>query len=205
MLDRAFAAVYDRVLAGVERAGLAERRAALLAEASGRVLEIGAGTGANLVHLPADAGPVTLTEPSPGMRRRAERRIELLGRDGVTLVGAGAESLPFPDAAFDTVVSTLTLCTVEDPERAAGELRRVLVPAGRLLVLEHVGGTDATARWQRRIEPVWRHVARGCRLTRDTRTTLERAGFDVSGVRDWSMPGGGVTGPAIIGVARAPA
>jgi SAM-dependent methyltransferase len=120
-------------------------------------------------------------------------------------VGAGAEALPFADATFDTAVSTLTLCTVDDPERAARELRRVLVPGGRLLVIEHVAGSGPTARWQRRIEPVWRHVARGCRLTRDTRATLAGAGFEVSGLADWTMPGGGVTGPAIIGVARAPA
>ena len=205
MLDRAFAAVYDRVLAGVERAGLAARRRALVGTASGRVLEIGAGTGANLEHLPNGLASVTLAEPSPGMRRRLARRVVGSGRTDVTVVGAGAETLPFPDAAFDTVVSTLTLCTVDDPERVARELRRVLAPQGRLLLIEHVTGTGATARWQRRIEPVWRHVARGCRLTRDTRATLSDAGFDVSGLSDWSMPGGGVTGPAIIGVARAPA
>lgn len=205
MLDRAFAAVYDRVLAGVERAGLAGRRSALVATASGRVLEIGAGTGANLAHLPDGLTGVTLSEPSAGMRRRLARRVAASGRTDVTVIGAGAEALPFPDGAFDTAISTLTLCTVDDPERVARELRRVLAPRGRLLLIEHVTGTGATARWQRRIEPVWRRLARGCRLTRDTRATLAAAGFDVSGLSDWSMPGGGVTGPAIIGVARAPA
>lgn len=202
MLDRAFAAVYDRALAGVERTGLAAERGRLLASARGRVLEVGAGTGVNLLHLPTELDAVTLVEPSPAMRRRAAERARLLGRSDVTVVDAPAEALPLADGSVDTAIVTLALCTVDDASRAAAELRRVLAPGGRLLVLEHVRGQGRTLRWQRAIAPAWRRVARGCHLTRDTAATLADAGFDVSDLSPWQLPGGGITGPAIVGVAR---
>lgn len=204
--DRLFARVYDPVLAGPERAGLGRARAALLAGASGHVLEIGAGTGANLAHLPhTDIASLTLVEPAAPMRVRLARRVAAL-RDRLPedtrVVDGSAAALPVQDGTVDTLVSTLVLCSVPDVDAAVHELRRVLAPGGRLLLLEHVAGTGRTRRLQGLIDPGWRVVARGCRLARDTRAALERGGFDVSEVADWRMPGGGVTGPALLGTAR---
>ena len=189
--DRLFARAYDPVLAGPERAGLGRARDGLLADATGGVLEIGAGTGANLAHLPSSGmTSLLLVEPSGPMRDRLEQRVRSERRhlpEDTRIVEGSAAALSVADASIDTVVSTLVLCSVPDLDAAVRELRRVLAPGGRL---------------QGVIDPGWRVVARGCRLVRDTRTALERGGFDTSDVADWRMPGGGVTGPALLGVAR---
>src|SRR5690349_10408659 len=138
--SRIFALTYDRFIAKTEAAGLAAHRAGLLAGATGRVLEIGAGTGANLTHYGVAIESLTLTEPEPAMLKRLRRRAQQAG--SVTVLRAPAEALPFDDAAFDTVVSTLTLCAVDDQRRAVGELRRVLRPGGRLLFVEHLRAED---------------------------------------------------------------
>ena len=204
--DRLFARVYDPVLAGPERAGLGRARDGLLADATGRVLEIGAGTGANLAHLPRSGiTSLLLVEPSGPMRDRLERRVRAGSShlpEDTRIVAGSAARLPVADASIDTVVSTLVLCSVPDLDAAVRELRRVLTPGGRLLLLEHVAGHGRTRRLQGVIDPGWRVVARGCRLVRDTRTALERGGFDTSDVADWRLPGGGVTGPALLGVSR---
>ena len=204
--DRGFAALYDRVLAGPERAGLAEARAGLLADATGTVLEIGAGTGANLMHLPhAAVGSLVLVEPSAPMRARLLRRVgelrDRLPADTRVLDGS-AGALPVEDGTVDTLVSTLVLCSVPDVDAAVAELRRVIAPGGRLLLLEHVAGHGRTRRIQGLIDPAWRVVARGCRLVRHTRDALERGGFDTADVAEWRLPGGGVSGPALRGTAR---
>jgi SAM-dependent methyltransferase len=160
------ARLYDPFLALGERRGMAARRRALLAGARGRVLEIGAGTGHNLAAYPAGLEALVLTEPDPAMRTRLRRRAE---HGGVTVVEAGAEALPFADGAFDTVVSTLVLCTVPDADAAVREVRRVLRPGGRLLFLEHVRADDRRhARRQDRLARPWRAFAAGCHCNRPT-------------------------------------
>ena len=146
---RIFAALYDRLLSGTERAGLQDMRAELLAGARGRTLELGAGTGLNLAHYTDAVTELVLTEPDPHMARRLRSRLEderpAPGR--VEVIEAPAERLPFEDQSFDTVVSTLVLCSVESPGGAAAEITRVLKPEGRLLYLEHVrSGDPALAR-----------------------------------------------------------
>lgn len=168
MYKHFFAAVYDSALRRGERAGMADHRRSLLAAASGRVLEIGAGTGLNLPHYP-DGIDLVLTEPEAPMARRV----------GQPVVPATAEALPFEDASFDTAVSTLVLCTVTDPARAVSELARVLRPGGRLLFIEHVRGEGRLARWQDRLNRPWRHVGNGCNANRDTLATLREGGFAV--------------------------
>ena len=146
-----FAAVYDRLTAAAEAAGLSKRREALLAAANGRVLEIGAGTGANVAFYPDAVQTLTLAEPEAPMARRLARRVASQTRI-VNIVEAPAEHLPFPDGSFDTIVVTLVLCTVSNPARALAEIRRVLAPGGRLLFLEHVRSDDSRiARWQDRL------------------------------------------------------
>jgi ubiquinone/menaquinone biosynthesis C-methylase UbiE len=122
------------------------RRRRLLAGARGAVLEIGGGTGANLAHY-RDVDRVTIAEPNPFMRRRLDQKLTD-ARVPVEVSPAGTEELPFPDGSFDTVVSTLVLCTVPDQESALDEVRRVLRPGGRLLFIEHVraGGPQPAGR-----------------------------------------------------------
>ncbi len=172
-----FAAAYDTVTGPLERLLLGERRARLLAGLEGQVLDVGAGTGANLAHY-RRASQVTAAEPDPAMRRRLTARAAG-ARVPVTITGDAAEELRHPDDSFDAVVFTLVLCSVSDPGRALAEARRVLRPSGRLVVLEHVRGTGSVAWWQDRLTPVWSQLAAGCHLNRDITAAIEDAGFTI--------------------------
>jgi ubiquinone/menaquinone biosynthesis C-methylase UbiE len=185
---RLFATVYDRALRSSEEAGLADRRAALLSQASGRTVEVGAGTGLNLRHYPAAVTELVLTEPDPLMARRLRAR---LGEAAVPaeLVEAPAERLPFADASFDTAVFTLVMCTVPEPDRALAEVARVLRPGGQVLFLEHVRSRDPRlARWQDRLERPWRFVGDGCHCNRDTLAALEASPLAVEEVEHGELP-----------------
>jgi ubiquinone/menaquinone biosynthesis C-methylase UbiE len=201
---RVGATIYDPFLALGERHGMAARRRALLASARGRVLELGAGTGLNLAHYPAEIDELVLTEPEPAMRARLERSVARSGRDA-TVVAAAAEALPFADGAFDTVVSTFVLCTVHDPVAAVQELRRVLAPGGRLLFVEHVrSATPRLARWQHRLAGPWRAFAQGCRCDQATLELLERTQLRIDRIETgrWSgMPP--LVHPLVVGHASA--
>lgn len=165
--------LYDRIMAPTEAACLRSWRASLLADLRGEVLEIGAGTGANLGLYPRGLTGLTLVEPDQNMRRILETRAA-----GAQVSGASAEDLGLPDGSLDAVVSTLVLCSVPDLDRALAEIRRVLKPGGRLLFIEHIAHADPQVRrWQARIEPVWRHLADGCCLTRETDRHILQAGF----------------------------
>jgi len=144
-------------------------------EATGRVLEIGAGTGLNFAFYPEHA-EVVATEPDPHMLRRAEPRA---AEHGVDLRAAPAEHLPFPDGAFDTVVSTGVFCSVDDPGGALAEVRRVLRPGGQLRFSEHVRAERPLRRFmQRTLDPIHRLVFR-CHIGRDTLKTMREAGFEI--------------------------
>jgi ubiquinone/menaquinone biosynthesis C-methylase UbiE len=187
--SRFFAAMYDRFMAKSEREGLAARRHALLAGASGDVLEIGGGTGANLARYGRGMHTLTITEPEEPMLRRLQRRIEEQRPDARAL-GAPAEDLPFEDDSFDTAVSTLVLCTVDDQARALRELRRVLRPGGRLLFMEHVRSDDErVARWQDRLMPINARMFCGCRCNRRTLESIRAAGFEVKHLQNDEIPG----------------
>ena len=178
---RFFALTYDRQVAKVERAGLGELRQKLLADASGRVLEVGSGTGANLPYYGPGVESLTVTEPEPAMLRRLEQRVrEQAPRAKV--VRAPAEQLPFEDDAFDVAVSTLVLCGVDDQARALGELRRVLRPGGRLIFIEHVRSDEpGLARWQDRLNGLNKFVA-CCDCNRRTLDSIKAEGFEVTKV-----------------------
>jgi ubiquinone/menaquinone biosynthesis C-methylase UbiE len=174
-----FAAMYDRMLAGVEKAGLRERRVRLLEAAHGRVLEIGAGTGANLPLYGPNVAALTLTEPEAPMARRLAKHLRERS-SSAELVQAGAEELPLLDGQFDTVVSTLVLCTVAEPLRALREVWRVLKPGGQLLFIEHVRSEEPRlAKWQDRLNGLNRIVAHGCNCNRSTLDAIEQAGFTI--------------------------
>jgi ubiquinone/menaquinone biosynthesis C-methylase UbiE len=175
--DRVFASMYDRVTSGPEKAGLRDHRRKLISQASGRVLEIGGGTGANLPFYGTGVQDVTITEPSEPMAKRLKGRLDG-HRFPVELVLAPAEELPFADHSFDTAVSTLVLCTVIDQARALHELRRVLRPDGRLLFIEHVRAEGhRLAGWQDRLNGLNKIVARGCNCNRRTLDGIRSAGF----------------------------
>jgi SAM-dependent methyltransferase len=201
--DRIFAACYDPLSARWEKRHGADLRRKLLAHARGRVLEIGVGTGLSLPHYPP-VDELVATDPSKPMLRRAKRRAEGAGRD-VTFVEAHAEVLPFEDESFDTVVSMVVLCTVENPERALQEIRRVLRPGGRFLLSEHVRSDDPKqARWQDRLERIWGFVANGCHPNRRTLDAIRAAGFDVSDIEKGELPGvPALVRPRVSGSARA--
>lgn len=206
-MSRALAFIYDRFMQKSERACLAAWRAELLADLDGDVLEVGAGTGANLRHYPPAVARLVLAEPEPHMRARLARRVADAGR-AVEISEARADALPMPDGSFDAVVCTLVLCSVDDPARALAEIRRVLRPGGRLVFLEHVAADDRPRRlaWQRRLEPLWRRVAGNCHLTRRTDALIRAAGFTVADARRQSvrkaLP---IMRPSVRGVATKPA
>jgi SAM-dependent methyltransferase len=185
--NKLFALAYERLMAGGENAGLGEIRSGLLADASGDVLEVGAGTGRNLGHYGADVGTLTLTEPDPSMLRLLERAARAAGRP-TTVLRAPAEDLPFDDATFDTVVSTVVLCGVADQPRAAREIRRVLKPGRRLLIIEHVRSAEEDiARRQDRMNWLSRMVS-GCECNRPTLHTLQRGDFVTDDLVDGELP-----------------
>lgn len=155
-----------------------EERKRWVPRAVGDVLEIGVGSGLNLAFYdPARVHKVTGIDSSAALLARAEPRAAAAPVP-VELVHGRAESLPFADQAFDSVVITYTLCSVDDPARVLAEVRRVLAPDGRLLVVEHgLAPEQSTQRWQRRMTPVWRRVSGNCHLDRDIGAILRDAGF----------------------------
>jgi SAM-dependent methyltransferase len=181
---------------------MAERRRDLLATATGRVLEIGAGTGLNFRHYPPAVDRVDAIEPDPHMLRRA-RAAAAAASVSVEVVRAPAEALRFDDGVFDTAVSTLVLCSVRDPVGALAEIRRVLRPGGGLLFFEHVRSTDPRhARWQDRLERPWGWIAGGCHPNRDTVENMERAGFRMEMLRRFPYGPPSPARPHVSGVAR---
>lgn len=202
---RIFAAGYEHWTRAAERAGLRDERARLLADLHGDVLEIGPGPGLNFPYYPDAVRDLTLAEPEDPMADRLERRLAESGRAG-RAVRAPAEALPLPDDAFDFVVATFVLCTVDDPERALAEVARVLRPGGRFVFMEHVRSPDARlAAWQDRVAPLWLRFGRGCRCNRPTPETIAAFdGLEVEDVRRRSMPRAvPVIRPLAIGTATA--
>ncbi len=185
---RAFTALYDRGLKSTEEAGLREMRRGTLTAASGRTIDLGAGTGANLGLFPDAVTELVLAEPDPHMLRRLRAKVDEAGAKA-EVVAAPAEALPFEDSSFDTAVFTLVLCTVPDPVAALTEATRILRPGGRLLFVEHVRSEEApTARWQDRLERPWRFFADGCRCNRDTVATIEASSLTVEDVERTQLP-----------------
>ena len=198
-----FAATYDRMSRKSEDAGLRDMRHGLLAGAGGSVLEIGGGTGANLAHYNGRIESLVITEPESAMLRRLQSK----ARDQAPLakiLRAPAEDIPFEDDTFDTVVSTLVLCGVDDQARSLREARRVLRPGGQLLFLEHVRSDDpALARLQDRMNWLNQFVV-CCDCNRPTLTSIEAAGFTISSLEQTTLPKAPkFVRPSIVGSASA--
>jgi ubiquinone/menaquinone biosynthesis C-methylase UbiE len=196
---RLFAFGYDAFLSQSEKAGLREMRRELLSEATGRTLEVGAGTGLNHDLYPDAVTELVLTEPDRFMAGK------LRAKTGAEVIEAPAERLPFEDDSFDTVTVTLVLCTVPDPPAGLREIARVLRPGGRLLFLEHVRAEDPKlARWQDRLHGPWYLFGDGCNCNRDTLATLEASPLTVERTERGELPKGvPIVRPLLRGTARA--
>jgi len=193
---RWFAAMFDCIAPCVERR-FRPYRSRVVGAATGRVLEIGAGTGANFPHYGA-AESVVATDPDPFMLRRAQRRASGLALD-IEIRQCPAEDLPFPDESFDTVISTLTLCTVGDQAAALAEIKRVLRPGGTLGFVEHVRANGRLhVCVQDALTPAWRWFGAGCHPNRDTGAGIKAAGLRITELERRAAP----LVPLIAGAAR---
>lgn len=181
--------VFPWVLEAVMNQRMFKRlRRELLAPVSGRVLEIGFGTGINLDFYPAGTARVVGVDSNPGVGSIARRRAANSGIE-VEHHQLSAEQLPFDADSFDTVVSSFTLCSIPDVQQALAEVRRVLQPGGEFVFLEHGLSPDPpVARWQRRINPFWKVVGDGCHLDRDTTDEVRRSGLAIERVRNFYLP-----------------
>jgi ubiquinone/menaquinone biosynthesis C-methylase UbiE len=201
-----FARFFDRLSRLMERE-VAQHRHELLAGLSGRVVEVGAGNGMNFQHYPSTVEEVVALEPEAYLRDKAEETardapVRVTVRDGL------ADPLPLQDGDFDAAIASLVLCTVPDPGRALGELRRVLKPGGELRFLEHVRSErPRKARLQDRLDRsgIWPRVGGGCHCARNTVAAIEAAGFDIERVESLEFgPSWIITNPHVLGSARAP-
>jgi ubiquinone/menaquinone biosynthesis C-methylase UbiE len=167
-----------------------QERRKVIPRATGRVLEVGIGSGLNLSLYDRErVDRVWALDPSDVLLEHAQARTSS-GSVDVRLLAGSAEDIPFADAAFDTVVSTYTMCTIPNLRRALGEMRRVLRRGGRLLFSEHGLSPDGrVARWQRWLSPCWCFLSGGCNVNRPIARFIEDAGFRILGIDAAYLPG----------------
>ncbi len=181
---------YDYAMRSTEKNCLQKWRKELLSHAKGDLLEIGAGTGVNLPHYPEAVTRIILSEPDQQMRKNLLRKTKKNQKDRLDVTHWDAEAIEMPDASFDTIVSTLVLCSVSSLENSLQEIYRLLRPNGTFLFLEHIiSNHQPTRNWQHRIEPFWSFCAGDCRLTRDTATAIHSAGFRIEQLTEAPMTG----------------
>ncbi|TAK20681.1 MAG: class I SAM-dependent methyltransferase [Chloroflexota bacterium] len=201
LIRRVFPILLDRASRRHD-AWVADRKARLIGDLAGDVLEIGPGTGANFRHVKPGIRWIGV-EPNPHMSPYLKRAA---ARAGVTLDlrDGTAERLPTPDRSVDAVISTLVLCSVADLPRALAETRRVLRPGGRFVFVEHVGARRGTTerRVQEFVRPFWSYVGDGCHPDRDTAAAIRAAGFAEVEIEEFRI-GVPIVGPHIAGWARA--
>ena len=166
---------------------LAKRRCEQLSQVDGEILEVGVGTGLNLPHYPSHVRKITTVDPNPGMNKKLRKRIEETGIEVDQRI-ARSEGLPFADETFDFVVSTLTLCSIAQVEKAVQEIHRVLKPGGRFVFFEHGLSDDPKVqKWQRRLNPIQRVIGDGCRLDVDVRQILGASPFGSVEIENFYM------------------
>lgn len=181
--------LYDKVMAETEAACLQKWRNNLLKAVSGKVLEIGAGTGANLPYYDLSRVNLIMCEPDSAMRKQLLDKIQTQRVTGIKVTTHGAEHLDMEDNSVDVVVSTLVCCSVNDLSASLLEIKRILKPGGQFIFLEHVAAKTGTKRraWQNFMNPLWRRLAGNCHLNRDTQTAIGDAGFQINTIESESM------------------
>lgn len=198
-----FARMYARIGAAAEAKGAREHRSELLAGLTGRVIEVGAGTGLNFPHYAAFVQEVVAIEPEPMLRKLAT---EAAATTPVRVIDGVADALPVEDGSFDAGVASLVLCSVPDQASALADLARVIRPGGELRFYEHVRSDNPRfARFQRRADFVWPLFGGGCHASRDTLGAIERAGFTIESSRRFRFVPCVVAKPVaphVIGIAR---
>jgi len=198
---------YDRVMAKTEEACLKEWRYDLLQQVSGEVLEVGAGTGANIKLYSADVTQLVVTEPDEHMRKFLKEKIGNQQLENVSVTSGAADQIEAADESFDYVVSSLVCCSVMDLEACLREIRRVLRPGGGFVFLEHVAAADGSSRrrWQNIINPLWKTFMGNCHLNRETESAIVSEGFDIVQIDRESMrKAPSIVRPTIRGIARKP-
>ena len=180
---------YDNLMAKTEQACLTQWRQDLLAQVSGEVLEIGAGTGANIRLYPGTVSRLVLTEPDRHMRKALEQKLASERPQNVSVIDATAEQIEADDESFDYVVSSLVCCSVSNLEASLGEVWRVLRPGGSLVFLEHVAAAPGSSRrrWQNAINPLWKTFMGNCHLNRETERAIVSRGFEIIQIERESM------------------
>lgn len=204
MFSWLMAKFYDKILADAEEKCLREWRSLLLKDLSGEVLELGCGTGANLEFYPPNIKNLVLAEPDQNMQIQLSKKLLQFPNLKTKVLDYNGETFDLPDNSLDAVISTLVLCTVKNPKKILSEIHRVLKPEGKLIFIEHVIAKNNPSRlkWQQRLEPIWKIVACGCHLTRDTESEIELAGFKYVEITRQSMRGvPPIVRPSIHGVA----
>jgi ubiquinone/menaquinone biosynthesis C-methylase UbiE len=190
LAKRPFVNFYDRWILppildlAMRQQQLGKYRREVIATASGRVLEVGVGSGLNLALYGGQVEMVHGIDPSPRLLRIARRRADAAGIRADLMQGSAA-AIPLADGSIETVVMTWTLCSIADPLAALREMRRVLKPSGKLVFVEHgLSPEPGVERWQQRLTPMWRHVAGGCHLDRKIDALIRSAGFDLTRLRN---------------------
>ena len=184
--NRILPRIIDRSMRNAELRAYRER---VLSAAQGRVLEVGIGSGLNLPFYGARVTQLVGIEPTPRlmeMTREATMQQQL----SVELIRGSAQSIPFPDRQFDTIVTTWTLCSIPEVSQALREMRRVMKPTGRLLFAEHGRACEENVRkWQDRLTPIWKCIGGGCHLNRPIGELIEAAGFRIEHLQTGYMKG----------------
>lgn len=170
--------LYDLEVALLERRTLGKLRAELLSPLHGTIVDVGAGTGANVPYFSADANVIAL-EPDRSMARRIAGKMNAAKASVEMVIADDTELDRMKEGSADAVVATLVLCMVPDPEATLRRMKRILKPAGILVIMEHVRSPGTVGKVQDVIAPAWRIVAGGCNLNRDTKAAIAAAGFDV--------------------------
>lgn len=172
---------YDKLSAKAEQEFFGNWRQKVLADVTGDVLEIGAGTGANILCYPNTVNRLVLSEPDKHMRKQLLQKIPVLNLANVTVVDWSAENLAAEDGSFDFVTSSLVCCSVKDLNQCLSKVKRVLKPGGTFTFIEHIGDIDGSKRrkWQNRITPIWKKCFGNCHLNRETEQAILAQGMEI--------------------------